>query len=352
MPHSLMTTRLSDYDYDLPDDFIALYPSSPRSDARLMYVPRYEKSFTHSIFRDITQYLKKGDVLVLNNTRVLSARLLGRRQMGGQVEVFLVRQIEAGVWEALIRPSSRVRKGTELIFEQNGTSLTIRILDDAEGQMTRRVATVEPDALERLEKVGHIPLPPYIRRPDEPGDRTHYQTVFAQNLGAVASPTAGLHFDEALLEKVKSLGVEIVFITLHVGYGTFMPITEEDLSKHSMFAETYEIGEETAEKINRALGEGRRIIACGTTSVRALESAVSAEGNVKAQKADTSLFIYPPFSFKVVSGLITNFHLPRSSLLTLVAAFLNDRPRLLEIYREAVRESYRFYSYGDAMLIL
>ncbi len=365
---------LSDFDYFLPKELIAAFPPNDRPSAKLLRVERGSGVFSHHIFRNLTDFLKAGDLLVLNNTKVIPARLFGRKKTGGKVEVLLLKKDlneNPNRWEALIRPNRRVKKHTKIFFGENGRSFEAETLDEARPDSGKRLLQFKEDSIqEKLEAFGHIPLPPYIDRPDSEIDRTLYQTVFAKQPGAVASPTAGLHFDESLLDTLRQKGVEIAFVTLHVSYGTFQPIAVENLAAHRMEEEEFEITEEASQVINRALDENRRVIACGTTSVRALESAVDPKTNrIKPQSGKTALFIYPPYPFKVVQGLITNFHLPKSTLLLLVAAFLDTphlnpppvktggglaggRDKLFRIYDEAIRNQYRFYSYGDAMLIL
>ncbi len=347
--------RLADFHYDLPEELIAREPLKERSACRLLHVPRNGNSLSHHVFRELSQFLKAGDVLVVNDTRVLPARLLGQRPTGGQIEVLLIQPAQDGQWEVLVRPSGKVRRGTRLQFGENGCRLEAEILDDPrENTGQRRVAfdVTGSDFLSRLEAVGHMPLPPYIQRPDQPQDREDYQTVFARQSGAVAAPTAGLHFDAPLMAVLAQQGVQMIAVTLHVGYGTFQPITDEHIQKGELFEEVYDIPDEAARILNRAYRENRRVIACGTTTVRALESSLDAEGNIRSGRYRTSLFIRPPQPVKSIQGLITNFHLPESSLMMLVAAFLESRERLLNAYQEAVLNRYRFYSYGDAMLIL
>ncbi len=358
---------LKDFDYELPRELIAAFPPSERPSARLLSVARQSGKFSHYVFRDMIEFLKPGDVLVLNNTKVIPARLFGKKTTGGKVEALLLREKEACQWQTLLRPGGRIKKGAELSFGENGIRISAKVLDDPKPDSGERLLGFEGEPAqikETLRHIGHIPLPPYIDRPDSSADRELYQTVFAAQEGAVASPTAGLHFDWPLLKQIEKKGIEIVFITLHTSYGTFQPITEREIFRRQLFAEPFEITDAAAERMNRARAEKRRIIACGTTTVRALESAAVREGEVRAQTGETRLFIYPPYSFKMAQGIITNFHLPKSSLLMLVAAFLDTAacpspkgshgglPLLLKIYKEAIRNQYRFYSYGDAMMIL
>ncbi|MDP3920938.1 MAG: tRNA preQ1(34) S-adenosylmethionine ribosyltransferase-isomerase QueA [Candidatus Omnitrophota bacterium] len=343
---------LSDFDYTLPQELIAEYPVRERTQARLLRVERGSGELSHSRFSELSQFLKAGDVLVLNNTKVFPARIFGRKSTGAKVEVVLLERAEGRSFEALVKPSGRIRKGSHIQFGENGSRMEAEVTDEArEGSGVRSLEFRDANFRECLEQIGHMALPPYIRRADTPEDRENYQTVFAEKEGAVAAPTAGLHFDCDLLSQLWGLGVEIVFVTLHVGYGSFQPVVVEDVSSHRMFAEYFEVSEETAACLNRARESGRRIIACGTTSARALESAVGEDGRLKAKKEKTRLFVYPPYEFRCVDGLITNFHLPKSTLLLLVSAFVG-REKLFNAYEVAIRERYRFYSYGDAMLIL
>ncbi len=344
--------RLSDFDYELPEALIAEYPPEKRPEARLMKISRKTGAIEHHRFHEIESLLRPGDVLVLNDTKVIPARLLGVRKTGGKIEALLLQEFEDGTWDALIKPSSRVSPGDKVCFEGEGEILEGEVLDGPRaGSGARRIRFLGPEVKAKIWKTGRMPLPPYIRREDKPSDRRDYQTVFARAEGAIAAPTAGLHFDEALLEKLKQRGIEIAMVTLHTGYGTFQPVNTENILEHRMFEERFEISPETAACINRAKQEDRRVIACGTTSVRALESAAGKDGRVSPQKAQTGLFIHPPFEFKVTDAMITNFHLPKSTLLMLVSALMGYEA-MREAYRVAVSERYRFYSYGDAMLIL
>lgn len=344
---------LSALEYDLPAELIADFPNPDRAGARLLAVNRAETELRHLHFRDLADCLSAGDLLVLNDTRVIPARLLGHRQSGGRVEAMLLAETSPGVWEALMKPGGRIRAGDAVFFDGgSGETLEAVVQDEPrEGTGQRSLCFRDPEYRERIGRIGHMPLPPYIRREDTRSDRSDYQTIFAEREGAVAAPTAGLHFDLPLLEKLGARGVEIVKLTLHVGYGTFQPVQEEDVTQHRIHREAYEIPAETAAAVNRARSESRRVIACGTTVVRALESAAGQDGRLRAEAGETELFIYPPYRFKVVDGLITNFHFPRSTLLLLVGAFLG-MDHLMRAYREAIGKKYRFFSYGDAMLIL
>ena len=344
---------LKDFDFELPKELIALYPAPKRSEAGLLVLDRKSEKMEHRVFREITDYLKKGDLLVLNNTKVLPARLFGRRPTGGKVEALLLKPIDDSSWEMLVRPSGRIKKGTRLFFGANGAALTGEILDEpSQDSGIRKIRFDGNHFQEKLREIGRIPLPPYIDRPDEKIDQELYQTVFAKKEGAVASPTAGLHFDDELLNLLGEQGVEICFVTLHVSYGTFQPVKAEDLSKHQMYEEEFEISEEAAKQIRSAKVEGRRVVACGTTVVRTLETVgARCAMPLQAGKGMTQIFIYPPYQFKIVDSMITNFHIPRSTLLMLVSAFAG-RDLIFQAYEAAIREQYHFYSYGDAMLIL
>jgi S-adenosylmethionine:tRNA ribosyltransferase-isomerase len=356
--------QLSDLDYPLPKEKIALFPSKKRTAAKLLCVDRKTGALTHRIFSDIVDLLHAGDVLVLNNTKVLPARLFGKRSTGGKVEALLLREAGENIWETLLKPGGRVKEGETIDFGGDGTELSAEVIEKpAPGSGQRFIKFLGENAKEKIKKLGHIPLPPYIDRADEALDKTMYQTVFAEKEGAVASPTAGLHFDEALLEKIRKKGVTIAPLTLHVSYGTFQPITVETVEEHRMFEEEYEISESVAACINKAKQEGRRVVVCGTTCVRALESASSPsetqastsktgfqKGVLLAQKGKTSIFIHPPYEFKIVDALITNFHMPKSTLLVMVSAFLGY-DKLMNAYNTALKGNYRFASYGDAIFI-
>ena len=344
---------LKDFDFELPKELIAAYPAPKRSGARLLVVDRGTGQFRHRIFRDIIEYLKPGDLLVLNNTKVLPARLYGRRPTGGRVEALLLKAVGGAVWEMLVKPGGRIKKGTRLVFGENGVALEGEVLDEPRQDSGARFIQFQGNHFrEKLALIGRTPLPPYIDRPVEAIDRELYQTVFAEKEGAVASPTAGLHFDEELLDLLRAKGVEICFVTLHVSYGTFQPVQVEDFSKHRMYEEEYEISEKAARQIAEAKRERRRIVACGTTVVRTLETVGATHASpLRPQKGTTRIFIHPPFKFQIADAMITNFHIPRSTLLMLVSAFAG-RDFIFRAYEEAIRSGYRFYSYGDAMIIL
>jgi S-adenosylmethionine:tRNA ribosyltransferase-isomerase len=344
----------AEFDYDLPESAIADRPA-PRGESRLLVLDR-EGEERHRRIRDLPGLLRPGDILVVNDTRVIPACLFGRRAGGGdgQIELLLVEKKAAREWEALAKPGRRTRPGATLEFDGGLTAEVIAKREDGR----HRIRFSEP-VEGHLERLGHIPLPPYIKRPDDPADRERYQTVFARHPGAIAAPTAGLHFSEELLAEIRARGVEIAAVTLHVGIGTFKPVTAELVHEHRMEAERYEVSEEAAAAIAAARARGGRVVAVGTTVVRTLESAALAVlgepggGGVPAGAGVSELFITPGFSFQVVDVLLTNFHLPRSTLLMLVSAFAGPtgRERVLAAYREAVAAGYRFYSYGDAMLV-
>ena len=356
--------QLSDFDYPLPKEKIALFPSEKRTAAKLLCVDRKTGALTHRTFSDIADLLRAGDVLVLNNTKVLPARLFGKRATGGKVEALLLKETGESTWETLLKPGGRVKEGETIDFGADGMELSAEVIEKpTPGSGQRFIKFLGENVKEKIQKLGHIPLPPYIDRADEVLDKTMYQTVFAKKEGAVASPTAGLHFDEELLSKIRQKGVTIASITLHVSYGTFQPITADHIEDHQMFEEEYEIPEDAAASINQAKREGRRVVVCGTTCVRALESAVSPsetrsstskngfqKGVLLVQKAKTSIFIHPPYEFKIVDALITNFHMPKSTLLVMLAAFLGY-DKMMNAYNTALKENYRFASYGDAMFI-
>jgi S-adenosylmethionine:tRNA ribosyltransferase-isomerase len=341
--------KLSDLDYPLPKEKIALFPAEDRPSAKLLCVNRASGVCSHKIFSDLPELLRPDDLLVLNNAKVLPARIFGKRITGGKVEALLLKEVDHNIWEALLKPGGRVKEGQTLDFSSEGVELLAEVIPRPVENVGQRLLRFKGDDVKgKIKKLGHIPLPPYIDRPDQALDRSMYQTVFAEKEGAVASPTAGLHFDEALLAKIRAKGIEVVSITLHVSYGTFQPITAEVVEDHKMFEEEYEITENVAERINRAKRVGRRVVVCGTTCVRALESA--ANGTLKAGMGKTSIFIYPPYQFKIVDALITNFHMPKSTLLAMVSAFLGY-DKLMAAYNTALDSDYRFASYGDAMFV-
>ena len=343
---------LADFDYDLPAELIAQEPAKQRDQSRLLRVGRGEASLSHHRFSDLRDLLPQGCVLVLNNTRVIPARLRGKKTTGGKVELLLVRRTaaEGAVWQVLCKGGQKQKVGGRINFADNFWGKWVEAPRAGQGSMR---FFPEKKFHQLVEQHGEVPLPPYIRR--TPGrhaaDRERYQTVYARQPGAVAAPTAGLHFTPALLDKLAQGGIQLCFVTLHVGLGTFQPIRVEQVETHTMGTESYEIDAATAECINTAKASGRKIIAVGTTTTRALESSAQQTGHVRPGPNQSELFIYPGYEFRVIDGLITNFHLPRSTLLLLVSA-LAGRERILHAYAEAVKRRYRFYSYGDAMLIV
>jgi S-adenosylmethionine:tRNA ribosyltransferase-isomerase len=342
--------RLSDFDFDLPAELIAQAPPEVRGASRLMRLDRATGEVRHGAFADLPSLLRRGDLLVLNDTRVFPARLLGHREPGkGAVECLLVARLASPApgdehWRALVSPGARVGPGARLVFE---------VIERAEhGRVVRLTTPDGSPVMAAVARLGHMPLPPYIKRPDAESDRERYQTVYARQEGSVAAPTAGLHFTPAVFDALEAAGVERATLTLHVGYGTFQPVRAELVADHRMAGESFEVGAAAADALNRARLEGRRIIAVGTTTTRTLESlALDATGRLAACVGETALFITPGYQFRIVNGLVTNFHVPKSSLLMLVSAFAGLE-HVRQAYREAVAARYRFYSYGDAMVIL
>lgn len=347
--------HINDFDYELPQELIAQTPAAKRDASRLMVVNRENGTIEHKHFYDITDYLKEGDCLVLNNSKVLPARLYGVKEgTGANVEFLLIKRIEGDVWETMVRPGKRLKPGDSVSFSED--RLFRAIVKDY-GEDGTRIVEFEYEGifLERLEELGKMPLPPYIERENNSEDKDRYQTVYAKNEGSVAAPTAGLHFTPELLEKAKAKGVKLAYVTLHVGIGTFRPVKVENIEEHHMHFEEYFIDEETAEIINETVKAGGRIVSVGTTSTRTVESAAffdeeSGKYLVRAGHGSTGIFIYPGYEFKIIKALITNFHLPKSTLLMLISALYN-REDILKAYKVAVEEKYRFFSYGDAMLI-
>ncbi|HHW14523.1 MAG TPA: tRNA preQ1(34) S-adenosylmethionine ribosyltransferase-isomerase QueA [Firmicutes bacterium] len=346
--------KVADFDYHLPPELIAQTPVEPRDASRLLVVDRATGEFHHRRFREIGEFLAPGDLLVVNDSRVIRARLLGRRAPGGgRVEVFLLRRLaEPGeVWECLVRPGRRVHPGVSLVFGEGRLSGSVRG-ESPGGKRRIAFASAEGDPAGWLERLGEVPLPPYITAPLSDGER--YQTVYARHKGSVAAPTAGLHFTPELLDKLEAQGVRRAALTLHVGLGTFRPVRAETVEEHAMHSEYYELPAETAEAVNAAHGAGKRVVAVGTTACRTLETVArkaGENGELAESEGWTDLFIYPGYRFRAIDALLTNFHLPRSTLLMLVSAFAG-RDLILRAYAEAIRERYRFYSFGDAMLIL
>ncbi len=357
--------RTADFDYALPPGLIAQHPVLQRDESRLLVLHRTNGRVEHRRFRDGREFFKAGDVMVLNDSRVIPARLRGTNALsGGKFEILLLEENTRNDWWAMLRPAKRARIGTQIVVRNtNGNATDIHAtVTEINGEGYRRLQfSGVPDISCELEQLGEVPLPPYISRAsvkEMQEDRQRYQTVFAKNDGSVAAPTAGLHFTPGLLEQIRDRGVQVCFVTLHVGPGTFLPVKTEDLAAHQMHEERYELGEETARVVNEAKSADRRVIAVGTTTVRVLESVAARNGGKLSKNAGkTGIFIHPPFQFQIVDGLLTNFHLPRSTLLMLVSAFaapgeMRGREMILSAYAEAIHERYRFFSYGDAMLIL
>ncbi len=338
--------RTDDFDYYLPKELIAQHPAQKRDMSRLLVMDKKTGEIEHKHFYDIIDYLNAGDVLVINNTKVIPARLMGLKKGGtAHIEVLLLKQVgETDQWEVLVHPGKRAKVGTEIIFGDG--RLTAKVIADTD---TGRIVEFSYEGIfnEILDQLGTMPLPPYITEYD--GDMSRYQTVYAKFAGSAAAPTAGLHFTEELLEEIKQKGIEVVEVLLHVGLGTFRPVQVDDVTKHKMHTEFYSVSQEAAERLNKAKAEGRRIISVGTTSTRTLESAFK-DGKIQAGSGETDIFIYPGYEFKVVEALITNFHLPKSTLVMLVSA-LASKEFILHAYEVAVEEKYRFFSFGDAMFI-
>ena len=336
------------YYYDLPEELIAQSPVEPRDSSRLLCYNRKTNVRKDLHFYDIINFLNAGDILIINNTKVLPARIFGFKETGAKIEILLQKRIDLKTWEVIARPFKRLEVGTKIVFNEN-------IFCTVTEKATYGLCKVKFDYSdkksfeEHLMEIGTVPLPPYIKEKLKNPER--YQTVYAKISGSSAAPTAGLHFTKELLEKIKAKGVEVLEVLLHVGLGTFRPVKEDNIQEHEMHSEYIELTKEVADKINRAKNEGRRVIAVGTTSVRVLESAVDENGKIIPTKKETQIFIYPPYKFKVVDALITNFHLPESTLIMLISAFVGDIDETLNLYKHAVKERYRFFSFGDAMFI-
>ena len=335
---------VTDFDYDLPQELIAQHPMEPRDHSRLLVVDKKTGEIEHKHFYDLVNYLKPGDVLVFNDTRVIPARLHGTKDTGAHVEVFLLTRRDANDWEVLVRPGKKLQVGAKINFSDE---LSCEVIEHTD--FGGRVVRFKYDGIfeEILDRLGETPLPPYITAPLE--DKERYQTVYNRERGSAAAPTAGLHFTKELLQKIKDIGCEEVFVTLHVGLGTFRPVSEAKIEDHKMHKEFYTVSQEAADAVNKAKAEGRRIIAVGTTAVRTLEAA-GADGQLHAGSSWTNIFIYPGYKFRLVDDLVTNFHLPQSTLLMLVST-LSTREIMLQTYKKAVEEKYRFFSFGDAMFI-
>lgn len=343
-----MELKKSDFYFDLPKELIAQDPLEDRSASRLLHLNPLTGEVTHHVFRDVTEFLKPGDCLVLNNTKVIPARLLGQREgTGGHVEVLLLSRKEGDVWETLVKPGKKCKPGTRLTFGDG--LLKAEVLETMEDGNRKVKFFYDGIWEEVLDRLGEMPLPPYITHKLK--DKNRYQTVYAKYEGSAAAPTAGLHFTKELLAKIEEQGIRIVYVTLHVGLGTFRPVKEENVLEHHMHSEWYQVTPEAAKTINDTKSAGGRVICVGTTSCRTIESAADETGKVQAGSGDTQIFIYPGYHFKVLDGLITNFHLPESTLVMLVSA-LAGREHVLAAYEEAIKERYRFFSFGDAMIIL
>jgi len=342
--------RLSEFELEVPEELIADHPTKKRDQCNLMVLDRKKETIEHKKFVDIIDYLNKGDVLVMNNTRVYPARLYAFKDKSeARVEVFLLRELSGDLWEAMVKPARKVRIGNKLIF---GDGVECDVIDNTvSGGRVLRFEYNVPDLHEFIEQVGHSPLPPYIEREPIPEDKDNYQTVYATERGSVAAPTAGTHFSKELLKKIEKKGVKLAYITLHIGLGTFRPIMVEDLTRHQMDSEYFNIPVETADIINNAKKKKRRVICVGTSTIRTLETVVTSGFKVTPRKGWTDKFVYPPYDFKMCDSMITNFHQPQSTLMMLVAAFAK-KDFALEAYQEAIEKKYRFYSYGDSMIII
>lgn len=338
--------NITDFDYDLPEELIAQQPAPSRDLSRLLVVSRDKRLIRHCLFRDIENYLNAGDLLVLNETKVIPARLTGKKNTGAEIEVLLLKPLEGSRWEALVRPGRRVRQGETLFFDNNFSGVVEGIT-----RFGGRIINFSYSGSfeELLEATGKMPLPPYIKKYS--GDHARYQTVYARRQGSVAAPTAGLHLSLELLDRLREKGVLIKPVLLHIGLGTFRPVKVQDITRHEMHAEYYKITKETAQAINETKERGGRLVAVGTTAVRCLETAARKKDQVRPAQGWTDLFIYPGYQFKIVDGIVTNFHLPRSTLLIMISAFAG-REKILAAYKEAIKERYHFYSFGDAMLII
>ncbi|MBT8231843.1 MAG: tRNA preQ1(34) S-adenosylmethionine ribosyltransferase-isomerase QueA [Saprospiraceae bacterium] len=354
-----MKTKLSSFDFKLPEDLIAKYPSKERDESRLMVIHKDSGKIEHKVFKDLLEYFKEDDTMIFNNTKVFPARLFGKKEKtGAQIEVFLLRELnkEARLWDVLVDPARKIRVGNKLYFSdtEGNDVLVAEVVDNT----TSRGRTIrfffdgdEEEYRNVLKQLGNTPLPKYINREPEDMDFERYQTVYASRLGAVAAPTAGLHFSKSLMKRLEIKGVNLAEVTLHVGLGTFRDIEVEDLSKHKMEAEYFEITSKTAEMVNKTIKAKQRVCSVGTTSMRSIESAVSATGYLKEAEGWTNTFIYHPYEFSIANSMVTNFHLPKSSLIIMVSAF-GGRELIMDAYNEAIKEKYRFFSYGDAMLII
>jgi S-adenosylmethionine:tRNA ribosyltransferase-isomerase len=347
--------KLSEFNFELPAELIASHPTENRDEARLMVVNRKTGEIEHKLFKDIIDYFDEGDTLVINDSKVFPARLYGSKEKtGAKIEVFLLRELnkEARLWDVLVDPARKIRVGNKLYF--GDSDLVAEVIDNttSRGRTIRFLFDGTDDEFNKvIDTLGETPLPKYIKRKAEPEDRDRYQTVYAKHIGAVAAPSAGIHFTKQLMKRMEIKGVEMPAITLHVGLGSFRPVDVEDLTKHKMDSENFKIYEETAEIVNKSLDEKKRVCAVGTTAMRSIESSVSANNRLKATEAWTDRFIFPPYEFKIANALLTNFHMPESTLLMMACAF-GGFDLIMKAYQEAIKENYRFLSYGDAMLII
>ena len=338
--------KVSEFNYELPEELIAQTPLQKRDESRLMVLDRNNQTIEHKIFKDIIDYLEPGDCLVRNNTKVIPARIYGKKETGANVEFLLLNNIEGDTWESIVRPGNKLHVGAKVIFGDG--LLKAEVIETMSGGTRKVKFTYDGIFNEILDQIGLMPLPPYIH--EELKEKDRYQTVYAKYKGSAAAPTAGLHFTEELLNTIQEKGIEIANVTLHVGIGTFRPVKEDTVEKHQMHSEHFYIKQEDADKINKAKENGKRVIAVGTTSCRVLETVADENGHVEPTEGDTQIFIYPGYTFKILDGLITNFHLPQSTLLMLVSA-LAGKDYIMKAYEEAVKEKYRFFSFGDAMII-
>ncbi|MBL7929617.1 MAG: tRNA preQ1(34) S-adenosylmethionine ribosyltransferase-isomerase QueA [Bacteroidia bacterium] len=348
--------KLTQFKFHFNENLLANHPAAHRDESRLMIVHRKSKTIEHKVFKDIINYFNEGDVLILNNTKVFPARLYGNKEKtGAKIEVFLLRELnhESKLWDVLVDPARKIRIGNKLYFGDND-DLIAEVIDNttSRGRTLRFLFDGTPQEFRDIvERLGHTPLPKYIKRKDEPYDKERYQTVYAREEGAVAAPTAGLHFSKELLKRMELKGVKMAEVTLHIGLGTFRPVEVEDLTKHKMDSEQFEVNKEACEIVNKAKGQKKRICAVGTTAMRAIESTVTTNGELKPAKGWTNKFIFPPYDFSIANCMITNFHMPESTLLMMVSAFAGFE-LTMQAYKTAIKEKYRFYSYGDAMFIL
>ena len=347
--------KLSEFKFDLPAGLMALYPVENRDESRLMVIHKDTGKIEHKIFKDLVEYFTEGDVLVYNNTKVFPARLYGNKEKtGAKIEVFLLRELnkEQKLWDVLVDPARKIRVGNKLYFGEG--ELVAEVIDNttSRGRTIRFLFNGDDEEFRKvIDTLGVTPLPKYIGRPAEPSDRERFQTIYAKHVGAVAAPTAGLHFTERLMKRLEITGTKMTPITLHIGMGSFRAVDVEDLTKHKMDSENFRVGRETVETVNQALDEKKRVCAIGTTSMRALESSISASGRLKEREGWTDKFIFPPYEFKICNALISNFHMPQSTLLMMACAF-GGYDLIMEAYQVAIKEKYRFLTYGDAMLIL